>query len=154
MDFYPSIAKICVVRDREFKVKRTKTVYVSRSLCDLVISRIFDGVSSDDFCRGESLDIAKFAAGKASNVALDRDLFLRLINLAVVKNEPTKLVIRLFSVPVPAILPIIIGIFRKKRDILSAACRGMARDYRGSDLMRPTRWISMASAPRWQWPLE
>ena len=114
------ITKIGVVGQREFEIECTKRVQIGRSLCDLVVSRVLDGICQA-VCRvAESLDIAEFAGRDLSDITFDRDFFFRLVHFAVVKNEPAKRIGLAFFVPVAAVLPIIFGIFGQKCDVLAA----------------------------------
>ena len=107
----PGVAEIGIVGDRKFEVESSERVQIAGALCDLVIPSVFDG-ELESLCRiAETLDIAEFASRDLSDIALDGDLFFRLIKFAVVKNEPPKRVdIRLF-IPRANILPIIFTVF-------------------------------------------
>ena len=68
----------------------------------------------------EALDVAEFAARNFADITFDGHFLFWLVHLAVVKNEPSELIVLAFFVPVAVVLPIIFGIFRQKSRVLAA----------------------------------
>ena len=87
----PRVAQIGVVGEREFEIEGAERVQRRRAFSDLVIlcGSLTEYVQTA--CRvAEPLDIAELAGRHFADIALDRDFFLRLVHLAVVKDEPAE----------------------------------------------------------------
>src|SRR4051812_4619874 len=108
---HPCVAKICVVGQRETEVERAELIGHYRPFCDLVVAWVFGGPCICHKLAAKSLYVAELSAGQFSDIALDGDIFLRLVDTAVVKYEPLERVAFGLFVPTTRILPVVISIF-------------------------------------------
>ena len=115
------ISEVRIVRECEFEIERTVRIEIPGALRDLIVSRILDRPRDPASRVTKSFHVAQLARRDATNVTLYGDLLFWPVHLAVVEHEPTQRIALGLPVPGAAVLPVVIRVFRKKRDVVATS---------------------------------